>query len=133
MIDNLMISLIFVQNSHKMYQRFVRTTKEKIVTLYLQSVLKDYGEIKTIKINSKNRTIYFEFTLKDQLDTINAVVFGYDVRKQGSDAIFEYTDIVTSREWLNIIIERHAHILVSDKTIKINNSLVKHVMPVILK
>jgi len=75
---------------------------------YLPKIVREYisKELK-FKIDSINKKITLEVLLKGESEIIKIEVYGYKIVEKNKAIFFEFDKIVTSREWLNVLIENY--------------------------
>ncbi len=82
-------------------------TTSLIVKQFANSLISEFGELKTIKIDSTLKTISLSVNLKGENDDIKIDVNGYKVIKSPNSSFIQFQEISTSREWLNIVIQKY--------------------------
>jgi hypothetical protein len=65
--------------------------------------LKEYGEMLDFKLDSKNKTIEVEIMLKGEKEPLNLKISSYKIIKENDKNYILFSEIETSREWLNIV------------------------------
>ena len=68
---------------------------------------KGYGNVLDIKVNSENKTISLNVLLKGEVEEIIIDISGYTFEKHGNKKTFAFEEVVTSREWLNVLIKNY--------------------------
>jgi hypothetical protein len=81
------------------------------MALLNQAVLKPYGTLTQLKLDTTARTIEAELELKGETQSVNLQVREYELREQNGRATVVLKDIHTSREWLttlmsNFVVEK---------------------------
>ncbi len=92
-----------------------------------QAVLKPYGSITSLKLDTTARTIEAELDLKGETMPLRLHVREYELRQEGARAFVVLKSIETSREWLTTL----ASDFVVDKPFELPDS-VKKFLPMIL-
>jgi hypothetical protein len=81
------------------------------MALLNQAVLKPYGTLTQLKLDTTARTIEAELELKGETQPVNLHVHEYELLEQDGRATVVLKDIHTSREWLttlmnNFVVDR---------------------------
>ncbi|HTD68650.1 MAG TPA: hypothetical protein VK846_19180 [Candidatus Limnocylindria bacterium] len=77
---------------------------EKAATAMLnQAVLKPYGVLTKLKLNSTERSIDAELELKGETQPVQIQVRGYEVQEEGEHTYLVIKNLETSREWLTTL------------------------------
>jgi hypothetical protein len=63
-----------------------------------------YGHMTNLQIDSATRTIHFEILLKGETTPVTGSA-KYQPKLDGEKKLLEFTDIQTSREWMNVLIQ----------------------------
>ena len=92
-----------------------------------QSVLKPYGSITKLKLDTTARTLEAELELKGETAPLRLHVQEYEIRQEGDRAFVVIKSIDTSREWLTTLARDFA----VDKPFELPDS-VKKFLPMIL-
>jgi hypothetical protein len=92
-----------------------------------QAVLKPYGSITKLKLDTTARTIEAELELKGETERLRLHVQEYELRQEGDRAFVIIKSIETSREWLTTAARDFA----VDKPFELPDS-VKKFLPMIL-
>ena len=71
---------------------------------YANERIKKYGLMTNLQIDSATRTIHFEILLKGETTPVTGSA-KYEPKLDGSKKLLEFTDIQTSREWINLLIQ----------------------------
>lgn len=115
-----------------MLSNIINTGRERLVAAYIKSVIKDYAEIVDVSINKAQQTMTFELILKGDTYITTAEVTGYEVYRDEYNTYFRYHEFKTSKEWLNIIVQRFSYLIVTDNQFIIPNKLLKTFLPIFL-
>lgn len=70
------------------------------------SFVSDFGIINDLKIDSANKDIYLSVNLKGERENIDIKMSGYEVVKSKDDNFIRFQNITTSREWINVGLEK---------------------------
>ncbi len=92
-----------------------------------QAVLKPYGTLTKLKLDTTARTIEAELELKGETHPVRIEVREYELRREGERAFFVIKNLDTSREWLTKLARDFA----VDKPFELPDS-VKKFLPMIL-
>lgn len=65
--------------------------------------IEKYGLMTNLQIDSANRTIHFEILLKGETTPVTGSA-KYEPKVDGAKKLLEFTDIQTSREWIDLLI-----------------------------
>lgn len=74
------------------------------VRLWFNQTHKRYGNMTSIQIDSTAKSIHVELDLKGETAPLAIDVKSYELLTESGETLIEIGDIVTSREWLNILI-----------------------------
>lgn len=81
--------------------------KDAIVSKGLQAfanfIINDYGKIIDFTVNSNDKTISLNILLKGENEDIKITVFNYSIITDDKKTYLQFDNIMTSREWLNIL------------------------------
>ena len=96
------------------------------MALLNQAVLKPYGTLTQLKLDTTARTIQADLELKGETQPVHLEVREYELREQDGRATIVLKDIHTSREWLTTLMGN----FVVDKEFTLPDS-VKKFLPMI--
>ena len=86
--------------------------KDKGISLIIENLLnqqlKQYGEIKSFIIDSKNKMIKMECMMKDEKASIDIIIDKYEIIHMKDKHYFKFNNISVSREWINNLIQNIA-------------------------
>jgi hypothetical protein len=86
----------------------VRTLKDLALQAgakhYANQHIQKYGQITNLQIDSATRTIHFEILLKGEATPLTGSA-KYQPKFDGEKKLLEFTEIQTSREWINLLIQ----------------------------
>lgn len=71
---------------------------------YANERIKKFGLMTNLQIDSANRTIHFEILLKGETTPVTGSA-KYHPKLNDGKQLLEFTDIQTSREWINLLIQ----------------------------
>ena len=84
--------------------------KDKAVSLLFKksadSFISDFGNLNDLKIDSANKDIYLSVSLKGEKESIDIKMSGYEVVRSKDDNFIQFQNITTSREWINVGLEK---------------------------
>jgi hypothetical protein len=70
---------------------------------FVNERIQKYGHMTNLQIDSATRTIHFEILLKGETTPVSGSA-KYEPKFDGEKKLIEFTDIQTSREWINLVI-----------------------------
>ncbi len=73
------------------------------VAMLNQSVLKPYGTLKELKLDTRRRTIDAELELKGESQPVTIAISEYEIIEEADAAYLVLKGITTSREWLTTL------------------------------
>jgi hypothetical protein len=73
------------------------------VAMLNQSLLKPYGALKQLKLDTKRCTIDAELELKGETQPVRIQVFDYELVEEADATYLILKNITTSREWLTTL------------------------------
>src|SRR4051812_46595348 len=86
----------------------VRTLKDLALQAaakhYANRRIQKYGHMTNLQIDSVTRTIHFEILLKGETTPVTGSA-KYQPKLDGEKKLLEFTEIQTSREWINLLIQ----------------------------
>jgi len=89
----------------------LRGLKDKAISkglsLAINLKIKEYGEMLSLNLDSKNKTIDFEVMLKGEKEPLKVFVKNYEISEENGKYFLYAKDIETSREWINIVAENY--------------------------
>ena len=77
---------------------------EVAVRLWFNQTHKHYGHMTGIQIDSTARTVHIDLDLKGETAPLTIDVKSYTLSAGSGEATIELGEIVTSREWMNLLI-----------------------------
>jgi hypothetical protein len=78
------------------------------VAMLNQSVLKPYGTLKQLNVDTKRRTIVAELELIGETQPVRVQINGYEILDEPDAAYLILKDVTTSREWLTTLARNFA-------------------------
>jgi hypothetical protein len=78
-----------------------------IAGLFFNVLIKQYGIMTNLQIDSKNKTITCELDLKGEPTPLKINCLNYQLVEEGDATFFEITKVDTSREWINVLCDEH--------------------------
>ena len=90
---------------------FFRKTKDRLIektaaAVLNETVFRDYGEITSLDIDSRDKTIHFEALLRGEREPIRVEILHYEIVERDGRACFVAKKIRTSREWITKLAEQ---------------------------
>lgn len=73
------------------------------VAMLNQSVLKPYGTLKQLSLDTEQRTMVAELELIGELEPVRLEVHGYEILDEKDAAYLVLKDVTTSRPWLTTL------------------------------
>ncbi|MGZ4960952.1 MAG: hypothetical protein ACXWKG_20150 [Limisphaerales bacterium] len=87
---------------------FVRKIKDLALQAgakhYANDRIQKYGLMTNLQIDSANNTIHFELLLKGEQTPVTGSA-KYQVTSNGEKKLLEFSEIQTSREWINLLMQ----------------------------
>ena len=74
---------------------------------YVNGLIKRYGEVDELKIDSRQKTVDIVCTLKGESAPVTVRIENYRIEKDGGTSFVEITAVVCSRTWLLHLLEDH--------------------------
>jgi hypothetical protein len=82
--------------------------KDKVISLFvkgkLDDLIKDFGEVKALSINTDDKVIAARISLKGESKPYEVLLSNYRFRRDGGKYYFMFDELGTSREWINILL-----------------------------
>ncbi len=82
--------------------------KDKVISLLLkgklEDLIKDFGEVKTLSVNTDDKVIAARIALKGESKPYDVLLSNYRFRRDDGKYYFMFDDLGTSREWVNILL-----------------------------
>ena len=76
---------------------------EQAVRLWFNTTKQRYGNMTNITIDSQKKRISVELDLKGESTPLKADIQNYTLSSQGGKTYIDLGNIVTSREWINLV------------------------------
>jgi hypothetical protein len=83
--------------------------------------IKEYGEMLDLRLDSKNKKIELEILLKGELEPLKVDIGSYKIEQNGEKSYIILSEISTSREWINTLLEK----FVQNKKFEISQDIEK--------
>ena len=97
---------------------------EKVRAEVNKGLLKKYGKLTKLEINSENKVIKADMELKGEKETVQITLSNYQIIEQeGAYPVIELGTIEVSREWLDALIKTLVQTNVIPRRIEIKNQL----------
>lgn len=97
--------------------------KDRIISKGLQTfanlLINDYGKIINFAVNSKNRTVTLNVLLKGEKEDLKIIINNYSIINDNKNTFLQFDTIWTSREWLNVFIDKKRTNILEDNKIQI--------------
>ena len=97
------------------------------VAMLNQSLLRPYGMLTKLKMDTQRRSIEAELELKGETQPVRIQIHEYELKESGDELYFLIRNVSTSREWLTTL----ARDLVVDKPFEVPASVKKY-LPMVL-
>src|SRR4030042_1450133 len=89
---------------------FLSNIKDKATSVLIEKLagnfISDYGNLEDINIDLINKNICLSLTLKGEKESIKIEIKGYEVIKSRNNNSIQLHNIMTSREWINVALDR---------------------------
>ncbi|WP_456324895.1 hypothetical protein [Desulfonauticus submarinus] len=84
-----------------------------LILTFINEKIKEYGEVKEVKLDSKNKNIYIQLYLKGESENVLMCLRGYEIICLDKEYFFYFKDISVSKLWIdklikNVIIPKYA-------------------------
>ena len=90
----------------KIVRRVDSATGNNLLLAAVNRQLKEFGEMTSIVIDPKNKTIAIEVELKGEEKPITIRIKEYEVEPDGEGSLVKIGDISFSREWMDVIAKK---------------------------
>ena len=101
----------------------LKKQKDKIISKALQSfvnfIITDYGNLIYFDINSEYKTIFLKVSLKGEKEVLNIAFSNYSIVTEHNNTFFQFDSIKTSREWMNILLDKKLSDIFKENKIQI--------------
>ena len=85
--------------------------KDKAVSFTLKQLInlniKEFGEMLKLNLNSKDKKLELEVMLLGEKEPLNIEIKSYQLKQKDDKYFLTLSDIHTSREWINIVIQNY--------------------------
>lgn len=85
-------------------QRAVRVIEAGLKPFINQYIIKPYGHMNKLEIDTTAKTIHVELNLKGETAPLLIDVKSYELTSEAGETHIKLGDVVTSREWINQLI-----------------------------
>ena|SRR5689334_8559200 len=87
---------------------FFQKTRDRLIektapAVLNETLLRDYGEITFLEIDSADKTIHFEALLRGEKEPIRVEIQRYEIVERDGRVFFVTKQIQTSREWVTTL------------------------------
>lgn len=76
---------------------------EFIAKKYVNSKIKEYGEMVNLKVDSKNKNIEIDVLLKGEKENIVVKIEKYEIVSKNSSNAIKFKNVSASREWIEVL------------------------------
>ena len=106
---------------------------EKVRAEMNNGLLKKYGRMTKLEIDNENKTIYVDFDLKGEKESVRITLSNYRlIQAEGKNPLFEPGPIEVSREWLNALLKTLVKSKVIPERMEVKNQLHQAVVSAVL-
>lgn len=96
-----------------MFNKILYKSKDLALSTVIKTIinkkLKRFGSVSTLKFNTKDKKIELKLGLKGELEPLHIVLNRYELREEEDKNYLIFSDIETSREWINLVAEEYLH------------------------
>src|SRR2546423_1373513 len=90
---------------------FFQKTKDRLIektapAALNETVFRDYGQITSLEIDSKDKSIHFEAMLRGEKEPIRVEIRRYEIIERDDRVFFVTKEIQTSREWVTTLAQK---------------------------
>jgi hypothetical protein len=87
---------------------FFQTAKDRLLestapAVLNESLMRPYGQITSLKIDSTDKTLRLEALLRGEKEKISVEVLSYEIVKRDGEVCFVAKEVRTSREWITTL------------------------------
>ena len=87
---------------------FLRTAKDRLIertapSLLNGTLMKDFGTITSLELDSTQRKLHLEALLRGERDPIRVEIGSYEMTRRDDVVFFTIKQIATSREWITTL------------------------------
>lgn len=90
---------------------FLTTLKDQAAQLAVRALFKlkfnAFGNMTSLQINSKTKTIQLDLELKGETTPIKIAISRYELTEEGGKTYLCLGEINTSREWINVLLANY--------------------------
>lgn len=106
-------------------QKVKDTLLSKSLIKIINLSIKDYGKLTSFVLNSQNKTIHFTILLKGESDFIKIEIINYSFIIDKDISYLKFDKIISSRVWINLLINNYMYLIIMDKQIEIPQKIAK--------
>lgn len=107
-------------------KKSVRELKDNALSLAITKTcnyyIKEFGEMLKFDLDSQNKKIYLDLMLKGEQESLKVEIKDYEIIVDNDKAYITFKSVVTSREWINTVVETF---LKDNKKVEIPKQYVK--------
>lgn len=87
---------------------FFQKTRDRLIektapAVLNETLLRDYGEMTSLEIDTHDKSIHFEALLRGEKEPIRVEILRYEIVKRDGRVFFVTKEIQTSREWVTTL------------------------------
>ena len=90
-----------------MFNRIKDQATGPLAGFFFNVLLKPYGTMTNLQIDSKNKTITCELDLKGEATPLKINYLNYQLVEEGGVTFFEITKMDTSKEWITALCDEY--------------------------
>jgi len=88
--------------------------KDKTLSIGVKRVFNYYlknigGEMLNFSLDSQNKKIFLDVMLKGEAESLKVEIKNYKITQKEDKSFIEFDEVVTSREWINKVLELYAN------------------------
>lgn len=115
-----------------MITSFFKYTKEALVSRWINSKIRDYGSVSSLKIDTNRQMVRINVLLKGEDTDLALTIENYKILNEQDGTYFYIEKIISSREWVNILINNYLETILPENRIKLPNRIVKSIVKMLL-
>ncbi len=115
-----------------MIRKIIKEGKEALVMKWVNSKIENYGTIKELEIDTSKKLVRAELLLKGETAAYKICLCNYELQKVEDSTFVFIEQIITGREWLDLLIQNYLEKILPGKKIELPNSLVKNIVKLLL-
>ncbi|MBU2586454.1 MAG: hypothetical protein KKH32_14135 [Bacteroidetes bacterium] len=97
-----------INNFFEGVKKIIDKVSSYLFKKYINSKIKDFGEMLNFHIDSQNKSISLDVLLKGEKENINVIIEKYEVNYKDNTAYVKFKNITASREWIEVLIKNIA-------------------------